>query len=211
MANDSNITFVLASASPARHQLLKTVGIDPVVIKSDFDESSIKIDDPIELVETLAQAKAKAVGKRLQETPHNSLIEGKNTLVLGCDSILMMKGTVYGKPADKQEAIARWRKMSGNVGQLYTGHALLDLNQQQILVLSRITQVHFATVDEGEIKAYIDTEEPLNCAGCFAIDGKGGAFVDKLQGCYTNVIGLSLPLLREMLRELGYGITDFWH
>ncbi|AMW28411.1 MULTISPECIES: nucleoside triphosphate pyrophosphatase [Arthrospira] len=208
---DSAITFVLASASPARYRLLKTVGIDPVVIKSDFDESSIQIDDPTALVEQLAQAKAEAVGRRLKDHPPSYLDNGKNALILGCDSVLVMGGEIYGKPADKAEAIARWQNLSGHVGQLYTGHALLDLNKPKLLVLSRITDVHFATVDEEEIRSYVETGEPLNCAGCFAIEGKGGAFVDRLDGCHTNVIGLSLPLLRLMLRELGYGITNFWN
>lgn len=108
---DSAITFVLASASPARHRLLKTVGIEPVVIKSDFDESSIQIDDPTALVEQLAKAKAEAVGRRLKDHPHSYLANGKNALILGCDSVLVMGGEIYGKPADKLEAIARWQNL----------------------------------------------------------------------------------------------------
>jgi septum formation protein len=210
MAINSKLTFILASASPARRRLLNALGIHAAVMPSHFDESSLQIDNPAELVETLAECKAETVGRRLQERPGDGLLQRENTLILGCDSLLVVQREIYGKPADEREAIARWERMSGDVGELHTGHALIDIKQEKILVRSRVTRVYFAAVDTGEIAAYVATGEPLNCAGCFAIEGKGGAFVDKLEGCHTNVIGLSLPLLREMLRELGYQITDFW-
>lgn len=208
MTDPNRITLILASASPARRRLLETVGVDAVIRPSDFDESQIQLSDPVELVKTLAQCKAEAVTKTLETDPEFS---GKNLLVLGCDSVLAVGGEIYGKPDNPEEAIARWKTMRGQVGQLYTGHALMDLSQQKTLVYAPVTHVHFSPLSNEEIEAYIATGEPLNCAGCFAIEGKGGLFVDKLEGCHTNVIGLSLPLLRKMFHELSYDITDFWN
>ncbi|MGL6283530.1 MAG: Maf family protein [Microcoleaceae cyanobacterium] len=193
--------FVLASASPARQKLLNNIGISPQIIPSNFDESLIQILEPDLLVQELALAKAKTVAESLTIS---------NALVLGCDSLLVVNGEIHGKPNDPQEAIARWQIMQGQMGELYTGHALIDLVTNQTLVRSAVTQVYFATVSQQEIKDYVATGEPLQCAGAFAIEGKGGVFIEKLVGCHTNVIGLSLPLLRQMLKELNHQITDFW-
>ncbi len=192
-------TFVLASASPARRRLLQNAGIEPVVRQSDFDESQVQLSDPVPLVETLALRKAQTVANQLSDA-----------LVLGCDSVLSLGGEIHGKPANPEEAIARWQQMRGTVGVLYTGHALIDLSQDKTLVRCGITKVYFADVSDHAISAYVATREPLNCAGCFALEGRGGLFVEKLEGCHSNVIGLSLPLLRQMLGELGYDVTGFW-
>ena len=194
-----NIPFVLASTSPARRRLLQSVGIEPVVFPSDVDESQIQIQDPVELVQTLALCKAKAVAERFE-----------TGLVLGCDSVLVVGGEICGKPADAEDAIARWQKMRGTIGDLYTGHALINRQPDQTLVLPQVTRVYFAQVSDRQIQAYIATGEPLNCAGCFALEGRGGLFIEKLEGCHSNVIGLSLPLLRQMVGQLGYDIIDFW-
>jgi len=191
--------FVLASASPARRRLLQSAGIEAIVHPSNFDESQVQSRNAADLVQILAQGKAAAVAATLQ-----------NSLILGCDSVLAFNGEIHGKPANAEEAIARWQQMRGRVGELYTGHVLIDQTQQKTLVRYRVTWVHFAQVSDREIAAYIATGEPLNCAGCFALEGKGGLFVEKLEGCHTNVIGLSLPLLRQMLAELGYEVTAFW-
>ncbi|MDJ0554590.1 MAG: nucleoside triphosphate pyrophosphatase [Microcoleaceae cyanobacterium MO_207.B10] len=199
--------FILASASPARRRLLQTVGINPVVLPSNFDESTVKITEPRKLVETLAQAKAETVAASLIDKKTS---ETASNLILGCDSVLVIGAEIHGKPADANEAIARWQKMRGQVGQLYTGHALIDLVSNTTMVLCRMTKVHFAPINDREIEAYVATGEPLECAGCFAIEGKGGLFIEKIEGCHTNVIGLSLPLLRVMLNDLGYQVSDFW-
>ena len=170
-----------------------------MVCKSDFDESQIQLSDAEALVQTLAQRKGETVAAQFE-----------SALILGCDSLLLVNGEIYGKPADPPEAIARWQKMSGQVGDLYTGHALIDLSQRRTLVRCQVTRVYFAQISDRAIKAYVATGEPLNCAGCFALEGRGGLFVEKLSGCHTNVIGLSLPLLRQMLDQLGYDVIDFW-
>ncbi len=191
--------FVLASASPARRRLLQMAGIEPIVRVSNFDESEIQLSAPDQLVNNLARCKAELVAPQFE-----------SALIMGCDSVLLVNGEIYGKPADPEQAIARWHKMSGQVGELYTGHALIDLNQNQTLVRCQITRVYFAQMSDRAIKAYVATGEPLKCAGCFALEGRGGLFVEKLEGCHSNVIGLSLPLLRQMLSQLGYDVTDFW-
>ncbi|MDP8962387.1 MAG: Maf-like protein [Cyanobacteriota bacterium] len=191
--------FVLASASPARRRLLQNAGIEPVVCQSDFDESQIQLSDPGELVQTLALHKAQTVVGQFNDA-----------LVLGCDSVLSVRGEIHGKPANSEEAIARWKQMRGTVGDLYTGHALIDVSQEKTLVRCGITRVYFADISDACIAAYVATGEPLKCAGCFALEGRGGLFVEKLEGCHSNVIGLSLPLLRQMLSELGYEATEFW-
>lgn len=191
--------FILASASPARRALLQTVGIQAEVCPSQFDESTIQTTNPIDLVQKLAFEKARVVAQRMS-----------SALVLGCDSVMTLDGEIFGKPQDRAEAIARWRQMRGRSGDLYTGHALFDLYQNRNLVRHQKTRVTFALVSERQIEAYVDSQEPLRCAGCFALDGKGGLFVEKIDGCHSNVIGLSLPLLRQMLADLSYDITDFW-
>ncbi|HEY9809565.1 MAG TPA: nucleoside triphosphate pyrophosphatase [Halomicronema sp.] len=207
--------FLLASASPARRRLLETAGINPIVCPSDVDESQIQNSNPSELVQTLAELKAENIANRLKngEVPMNTppLPEGVvSWLIAGCDSVLSLSGEIHGKPADPTEAIARWKMMRGKMGELYTGHALIDLAKEKVLVATQVTRVYFAEVSDAEIEAYVNTGEPLKCAGCFALEGKGGLFVEKLEGCHTNVIGLSLPLLREMLGKLGYKVSDFW-
>ena len=192
--------FVLASASPARRRLLQTAGIEPIVRVSDFDESQIKLSDPKQLVNTLAQCKAEVVAA-----------EFESALIMGCDSVLFVNGEIYGKPVDAIEAIARWQKMRGQIGELYTGHSLIDLSQNRTLVRCQVTRVYFAQISDRAIEAYVATGEPLKCAGGFALEGRGGLFVEKLEGCHSNVIGLSLPLLRQMLADLGYDVIDFWH
>jgi septum formation protein len=210
-------TFVLASASSARRRLLESVGIKPIILPSDFDESQIQLTEAGELVQILAQRKAETVAKALisepnllQLSPTDEVEKLKSTVILGCDSVLAIGGEIHGKPADVAEAIARWQKMRGQVGKLYTGHALIALDSEKIIVRCQVTQVYFAEISDRQIVAYIETGEPLQCAGCFAIEGKGGLFIERIAGCHTNVIGLSLPLLRVMLGELGFEVTDFW-
>lgn len=193
-------SFVLASASPARYKLLNLVGIDPIVSKSDFDESQVQLADGRKLVETLAAAKAKTVAKRFQAS-----------LILGCDSVLQVGKEIYGKPESPADAMTRWQKMRGQQGTLYTGHALIDQQQGLELIDCGQTTVYFANVSDQTIAAYVATGEPLKCAGSFALEGRGGLFIERLEGCHSNVIGLSLPLLRSMLTQLGYDVTDFWN
>ncbi|MBD2078886.1 nucleoside triphosphate pyrophosphatase [Leptolyngbya sp. FACHB-17] len=215
------VPFVLASASPARRRLLAMAGISVMVYPSDFDESQIQITDPAKLVQVLAEGKARSTMQSLfsrQSELPSGFFSTTPGLILGCDSILAIDGEIHGKPKDPDEAIARWKKMRGNVGGLFTGHAFLQpyttvqgaLMPYPPLVRTQMTRVYFADISDRQIEAYVETKEPLSCAGCFALEGRGGLFVEKIEGCHTNVIGLSLPLLCQMLSALGYDVTDFW-
>jgi septum formation protein len=190
--------FILASASVARRSILQNAGIEPIISVSNFDESLVQSDDPAKLVQMLAKQKAAAVVPRFAH---------QNALVLGCDSVLAVNGKIHGKPENAEVAIARWQQMRGNVGQLYTGHSLIDIQHQRSITRYGMTLVHFANATDVEINSYIGTGEPLHCAGCFTLDGMGGLLVNKIEGCHTNVIGLSLPLLRQMLIEIGYTLA----
>ena len=207
--------LILASASPARRQLLQSAGIEPIVCPSDLDESQVQLTNAVALVQTLAQLKAESIAERVRQGSVSSGVNidrpsDESMLILACDSVLQVGSEIMGKPKNESEAISRWRTMSGQFGDLYTGHALIDTVQNITLVNAQVTRVYFAQVSDAQIESYVATGEPLRCAGCFAIDGKGGLFVEKIEGCHTNVIGLSLPLFRRMLGDLGYDPSEFW-
>lgn len=190
--------LLLASASPARRRLLEQAAIPHRVRVSGVDEEAISHADPTQLVQRLAEAKAAAVHQQLDPA-----IDGDISGVLGCDSLLVFDGEVFGKPADGAEAITRWRRMAGGWGELITGHCLLPGCQPDSSAAPRLeavlTRVQFAALGEAEIEAYVASGEPLQCAGGFALEGRGGLLVERIEGCFSNVIGLSLPLLRRWL------------
>jgi septum formation protein len=131
-------------------------------------------------------------------------------LVLGCDSVLELDGEALGKPGDADDAVRRWRAMRGRSGVLHSGHCLRDTATGHVAAATASTTVHFADVSDEEIAAYVATGEPLHVAGAFTIDGFGGAFVTGIEGDHHTVVGLSLPLLRELLLELGRAWPDLW-
>ncbi|HEY2690971.1 MAG TPA: nucleoside triphosphate pyrophosphatase, partial [Streptosporangiaceae bacterium] len=191
--------LVLASASPARLALLCSAGLDPKVIVSGVDESGFSAATPAELVAVLAQAKASAVAARV----------GRG-LVIGCDSMLDLDGRARGKPKSAADAAALWRDMSGRTGTLVTGHCVIDAGTGRQAAAVAATEVRFGTPSDGEIAAYVDSGEPLTVAGAFTLGGRGGWFVDGIDGDHGNVIGISLPLLRRLLAELGVAVTALW-
>ncbi|MDY0814963.1 nucleoside triphosphate pyrophosphatase [Kitasatospora purpeofusca] len=193
-------SLVLASASPARLGLLRQAGLDPHVVVSGVDEDALTAATPAELALVLAEAKAKAVAATLTE----------GELVIGCDSVLELDGQALGKPADEAEALARWQAMRGRSGVLRTGHCVIDTATGRQASSTASTTVRFGTPDDAEIAAYIATGEPLHVAGAFTLDGRSAPFVEGIDGDPGNVIGLSLPLLRGLLSELGVRITDLW-
>jgi septum formation protein len=193
------VRVVLASASPARLAVLRAAGLQPDVIVSGVDEDAFEAPTTEELVGVLAGAKASAVA--------DSLGDG---LVIGCDSLLDLDGRPYGKPASADEAIADWRAMSGKTGTLFTGHCVIDVAAGHRVSAVAATMVRFGTPTDDEIMAYVGTGEPLKMAGAFTIEGLGGWFVDSIDGDHNNVIGISLPLLRGLLRELGVTIPALW-
>jgi septum formation protein len=199
---DTRHRLVLASASPARSALLKAAGIDADVLVSGVDESVVEAEDAYTLCLALARMKARTVAARMPAE--------EGVLIIGCDSVLAFDGQILGKPRDADEAVGRWRTMRGRSGLLHTGHHLTELTTGKQAEGVGTTKVHFADISDAEIEAYVATEEPLHVAGSFTIDGRGGAFVERIEGDAGNVIGLSLPLLRRLLRELDVQITELW-
>ncbi len=192
--------LILASRSPARLATLRAAGLAPEVVVSGVDESQVTLDDAAALATELAVLKAEAVA---------GVVDAPG-LVVGCDSVLELDGQVHGKPGSAEEATARWRAMRGRTGVLHTGHCVIDLDTGRRVTGSGATRVRFAEVTDAEITAYVATGEPLEVAGAFTLDGLGGAFVAGIEGDPHNVVGISLPLLRELLADLGHAWTDFW-
>jgi septum formation protein len=190
--------LVLASASPARLRLLTDAGFAPEVVVSGFDEDSVS-GDPHELVELLAVRKAQAVAAGRADA-----------VVVGCDSMLLFEGAVFGKPAGPADVVERWTRFRGREGTLLTGHCVIDTASGATVSAVGSTTIRFGTPTDDEIAAYAQTEEALQVAGPFTIDGRAAAFVDGIDGDAGNVIGISLPLLRELLHKLGMRVTDLW-
>ena len=191
------LRFVLASASPARLATLRRAGLDPDVVVSNVDESAVSAASTADLVKTLASVKARVVASRLDG----------DVVVLGCDSLLEFDGESHGKPRDAETAAQRWRRMRGKHGVLHTGHCLIRPGVfESVRTVSTI--VHFASVTEDEISAYTATPEPVSVAGAFTLDGLGGWFVSRIEGDPHNVVGVSLPVLRDMLREQRLTVMD---
>ena len=192
--------LVLASASPARLRLLRDAGFDPVVVVSGVDESQVDAPAPAQLVEELARRKAEAVAGGVEP----------GALVVGCDSMLVLGGEVLGKPGTAEVAVARWQRMRGQTGTLLTGHCVVDTGTGKQACGVGATSVRFGTPSDAEIDAYVATGEPLGVAGAFTLDGRSAPFVDGIDGDPGNVIGLSLPLLRDLLAQLGVSVPELW-
>ncbi|MFM9372153.1 Maf family protein [Streptomyces sp. Da 82-17] len=198
---DQRRRLVLASQSPARLGLLRQAGIEPEVIVSGVDEDALTAPTPGELARVLAEAKAEAVAGR---------DAAAGALVVGCDSVLELDGQALGKPADAEEATARWKAMRGRAGVLQTGHCVIDTTTGRRTSATASTTVRFGEPSDEEIAAYVASGEPLYVAGAFTLDGRSAPFIDGIEGDHGNVIGISLPLLRKLLAELGVGITELW-
>jgi len=190
------VQIILASASPSRLRLLESVGITPSILVSGVDEDASEFESlsPAELVIALAILKAHTVKDK---APVNSL-------VIGCDSTFEFEGKSLGKPVTKTKAIERCKQLSGKTGYLHTGHCLIDLRQGIELSERSTAKVQFAQMTDAEIIDYVDSDEPLNVAGGFTLDGLSAPFISKIEGDPSGIIGLSLPLLRKMIISLGY-------
>lgn len=189
---------VLASQSPARLATLRAAGLRPDVIVSGVDEDRVMSPDAANLAAALAQLKCRAVASQVEP----------DALVIGCDSVLAFEGEIFGKPGGPIEAAGRWRRMRGRSGVLHTGHCVRRGAEEFLETAS--TVVHFASITDREIDAYVATGEPMAVAGAFTLDGFGGAFITGIEGDPHNVVGISLPLLRELVGDLGIAWTDLW-
>lgn len=203
---------VLASASQGRLRVLRQAGIDPTVIVSDVDEDALIASFDPELapeavVAKLANAKALSVAAQL---PANLAAD---CLVIGCDSMLYLGGTLRGKPGSTDVARREWAAMAGSTGYLLTGHALLRITAGVISHTEAdtgSTTVQFGEPAEDDLDRYIASGEPINVAGAFTLDGLGGWFIDRIEGDPSNVIGLSLPLVHRLVRRTGLAMPDLW-
>ncbi len=203
---------VLGSASSGRLRVLQQAGIDPLVVVSDVDEDTLMASldpelPPEAVVSKLANAKAVSVAALLPEDVASDCV------VLGCDSMLYCNGELCGKPGTADAARRQWQSMAGLVGHLLTGHALLRISEGVISHTegrTRGTAVHFGQPGEIDLAAYVDSGEPISVAGAFTLDRLGGWFIEGIEGDPSNVIGLSLPLVRRMLSRAGLSIADLW-
>jgi len=188
--------IVLASASPSRLRLLTSAGIKPTVVVSGVDEEDVAYSQltPRELVTALAIVKAHTV-RTFIDYP---------ALIIGCDSTFEFEGESLGKPGSAVNAIARAKRLRGNSGLLHTGHCIIDTEKEIEISDVASTRVHFANMTDEEIEGYVATGEPLHVAGGFTLDGISAPFITKIEGETSNVIGLSLPLLRNAVNQLGY-------
>lgn len=197
--------LVLASASVARRRLLEQAGFAPTTQVSGVNEEDLAEGLTADQVAcTLAERKAQSVAGSLPA-------DCRGAVVVGCDSVLAFEGAVLGKPIDADDAMLRWQAMRGGYGVLVTGHCVIDTARDGAeATAAASTVVHFGEPSDDEIRAYVATGEPLGVAGAFTLDGRSGPFIDSIEGDPSNVIGLSLPLFRDLLGELGVTIMELW-
>lgn len=203
--------LVLGSASAGRLSVLRKAGVEPVVLVSDVDEDAIiaALGDagPGDVVQALATAKA----QRVAESVDANL--SADCVVIGCDSMLEFDGRLTGKPGSPDVARRQWHSMAGRSAVLHTGHCVLRLTGGAVTAAVTelgSTTVHFGEPSPADLDAYVHTGEPLWVAGAFTLDGLGSWFIDGIDGDPSNVVGLSLPLLRRMLAQLGVSVADVW-
>jgi len=188
--------IVLASQSTSRRRLLEDAGLKPTIIVSKVDEETdfFNAMSPEDMVIALAVSKAHTV-REMIDYP---------AIIIGCDSTFDVDGVSFGKPGTPEIAIARAKKISGRTGLLHTGHCVID-TAKGIEIADRVTtKVTFTDMTDEEIADYVASEEPLNVAGGFTLDGFGSPFIPVIEGDYTNVVGISMPFLRKAMQQLGY-------
>jgi nucleoside triphosphate pyrophosphatase len=204
--------LVLGSASPGRLKVLRQAGVEPLVVVSGVDEDRIAQRlgpdaPPDEVVSALARAKAEQVAGQLESTVTADCV------VMGCDSMLQIDGRLCGKPESVADARRQWQSMAGRAGLLYTGHCLIRILDHEIVhggTETSVTTVHFGAPSPDDLEAYLASGESLRVAGGFTLDGLGGWFIDGVDGDPSNVIGLSLPLVRSLLRRVGLSVAALW-
>ncbi len=204
--------LVLGSASPGRLKVLRQAGIDPLVMVSGVDEDAVTATlgadvTPVDVVSVLARAKAEHVAGELDSTV------GADCVVIGCDSMLYVDSRLCGKPQSVAAARQLWQSMAGRAGQLYTGHCVIRLLDNEIVhsdAQTSITTVHFGKPPPDDLEAYLASGESLRVAGGFTLDGLGGWFIDGVDGDPSAVVGIGLPLTRSLLGGAGLSIAALW-
>jgi septum formation protein len=209
---------LLASTSPARLMLLRQAGIEPEIAAPDVDEDAViaaveasegRTLAPHEHVLLLARRKAADVAARVAE--EDPTFDG---IVIGGDSMFELGGEVLGKPYTPEAATARWKAMRGHTGVLHSGHSVYRLrpgaDPREAHTVAEASVTFASDVTDGEIAAYVASGEPLHVAGAFTIDSLGGAFIERVDGDPSTVVGMSLSTLRGLVRELDIAWPDLW-
>jgi len=191
---------VLASASPARRRVLEDAGLAPEVVVSGVEEDDVTGETPT-VARLLAERKAAAVAERL---------DGGPALVIGADTILDVDGETRGKPGSLDQARQWWASVAGRTAVLHSGLCVIDAGTGRQVSDVASTNVRYGLPTAEEVEAYLATGEPLAVAGAFTIDGYAAPFVDHIEGDHGTVLGLSMPLLRQLLGRLGVRVTDLW-
>lgn len=221
--------LILASASPARATTLRNAGFDPHILVSSVDEDAILEHlaqaPSAEKVRALAEAKARDVALAYIDADETTPLPGGHSLIIGCDSMFELDGQVYGKPHTAEVARERLHLMSGRTGTLFTGHHVVLIRHwpadddadetERLEIVAQASGVSRAAVTmaeltEEEIEAYIASGEPLEVAGSFTIDGRGGPFIESIVGDPHGIVGISLPLVRELCAQVGMPLIRFW-
>ncbi|WEK62925.1 MAG: Maf family protein [Candidatus Microbacterium colombiense] len=208
----------LASTSPARLMLLRQAGIEPLTLSPDVDEDAVaaaaEADQgaalpPAEVVLLLARAKAADVARRL--VAEDPTFDG---IVIGGDSMFALGGRVYGKPHTPDEATRRWKEMRGATGVLHSGHSVFrlapGLAPREATATAQASVTFADDISDAEVAAYVASGEPLHVAGAFTVDSLGGAFITRVEGDPSTVVGMSLSTIRRLAAELGVTWTDLW-
>lgn len=196
MESNGSIKLVLASQSPRRVAMLRSLGLEFDTKPSDMDENT-DLKNPAEVVEYLAEAKARTVAEQL------AITESTRTLVLGADTIVVLGSEILGKPSNREHAYQMLMRMSGRHHRVYTGVSIIDVKSGEATTKHEMSSVYFRSLDPAEVRSYAKTEEPMDKAGAYALQGTAGAFVEKIEGCYSTIVGLPMPLTVKMLRDAG--------
>jgi len=186
--------LILASASPRRAEILRSAGLPFSVLSSAVDETPVPAESPQDLVRRLALAKAELVAARALGP----------TIVIAADTVVVLEGAILGKPRTSEDARQMLEKLSGRTHSVMTGVTLIRLPDVERREFIETTQVHFASISNEEIVKYLSSGEPFDKAGAYAIQGLGGRFIPRIDGCYFNVVGLPLSRLCKELAELGW-------
>ncbi len=181
--------IILASGSPRRKELLEQIGVKFEVQPSEYEEDMSKDMRPSELVKYLSRKKAEDVANN-----------NKKSIVISADTIIAFKGKVLGKPKDKVDSTIMLKEMSDSVHSVFTGYTIWDTDSQRVLTSSVETKVFFKNISEKEIEAYVETGDPLDKAGAYAIQSLGAVLVEKIEGDFYNVMGLPISSLVEDLK-----------
>ncbi|GAB6991410.1 Maf family protein [Paenibacillus pini] len=199
MKSNHSRRVILASTSPRRQELIASLGLPYEIYPSHADESTSEDWSPAQVVEGLALRKAEAVYPAFAEREENAVI-------IGSDTIVVLEDRVLGKPANDQDAIDMLKSLQGRTHNVYTGVACIDAMNGKTIVRHQVTSVTMKTLSDAKIRNYVKSGEPSDKAGAYGIQGLGATLVDRIEGCYFNVVGLPVSMLSDMLSEFGIDI-----